>query len=245
MLMVPGFVLLALAGFYMASWHLRQRRHGRSRHERHPVRLVLFGVLMVLLLLRVPIGIAMFMVGAGGYVVVHRRRMDAAAQFAEESGLRAAVELRPDRHPAVPADGPVRHARRACRERCSASSAPSSVTGAAASRWRRSAPAPASARSAARRSPRPRRWARWRCRNWSAPGIRAPGHRRAGGRRHAGHHDPALGAAGDLRHPHPGVDRQAVHGRDRAGPHRDARLHAGDPDPGALEAAAGTGRHRA
>jgi len=30
--------------------------------------LVLFGILMVLLLIRVPIGVAMFMVGAGGYV---------------------------------------------------------------------------------------------------------------------------------------------------------------------------------
>ena len=42
--------------------------------------------------------------------------------------------------------------------------------------------------------------------------CRQPVDRRAGGRRHAGHHDPAVGAAGDLRHPDPGVDRQAVHG---------------------------------
>ena len=67
-LMVPGFVLLALAGFYMCGWHLR--RAGRSGPAMSGIQsgLVLFGILMVLLLMRVPIGIAMFMVGAGGYV---------------------------------------------------------------------------------------------------------------------------------------------------------------------------------
>jgi hypothetical protein len=35
--------------------------------------------------------------------------------------------------------------------------------------------------------------------------FRQPVHRRAGRRRHAGHHDPAVGAAGDLRHPDAGV----------------------------------------
>ena len=36
--------------------------------------LLLFALLMVLLVLRVPIGIAMFTVGAGGYVWLDRRR---------------------------------------------------------------------------------------------------------------------------------------------------------------------------
>ena len=42
----------------------------------------------------------------------HRRQSRRAAQFAQESRVRAAVELRPRRHSAVPADGAVRDARR-------------------------------------------------------------------------------------------------------------------------------------
>ena len=72
--------------------------------------------------------------------------------------------------------------------------------------------------------------------------LRQPGDRRAGRRRHAGHHDPAVGAAGDLRDPDAGVDRQAVHGRGAAGHHRDARLHAGDQDRRHLEARDRAGR---
>ena len=59
------------------------------------------------------------------------------------------------------------------------------------------------------------------------PGLlRQPGHGRAGSGRHAGHHDSALGAAGDLRDPDAGIHRQAVHGRSAARRDRDDRLHA-------------------
>ena len=73
----------------------------------------IFALLMVLLVLRVPIGIAMFTMGAAGYVYLDWRRAGAAVELAEEPGLCAAVQLRPGGDPAVSADGPVRHARRA------------------------------------------------------------------------------------------------------------------------------------
>ena len=70
-LMVPGFVLLACAGFYMCVRHLRSAvryRETGANVSGIDVGFVIFGVMLALLVVRVPIGIAMFMVGAGGYV---------------------------------------------------------------------------------------------------------------------------------------------------------------------------------
>ena len=53
--------------------------------------------------------------GRVGLRLPHRRRARAAPQHAEEPRLRAALQLRPRRHPDVPADGPVRDPRRALR----------------------------------------------------------------------------------------------------------------------------------
>ena len=172
----------------------------------------------------------------------HRRQRRGTAQFAQESGVRPAVELRPRRDPAVPADGPVRHARRP-------------LQGAVPLR---------------RRLPRPSPWRRGDggdrrlCRvrrdlrlvggdrgddgSGRAAGIaplrllRLARDRRAGRGRHARDHDSAVGAARDLRDPDAGIDRQAVHGRRAAGHHRDAGLHARGEDHRDGESARGSGR---
>ena len=65
-------------------------------------------------------------------------------------------------------------------------------------------------------------------RRFGYSGSLATGALAAGGT--LGHHDSALGAAGDLRDPDAGIDRQAVHGRRAARHHRDAGLHAGGED---------------
>ena len=68
-LMLPGFVLLALAGLYRrraSAAHAPRPAAGRGQRRRAmsgiAAGLVLFGVMLVLLVLRVPIGIAMFSV---------------------------------------------------------------------------------------------------------------------------------------------------------------------------------------
>ena len=178
--------------------------------------LMLFGILMLLLVVRVPIGIAMFMVGAGGYVaftggewtpllnslknLAYARLSNydlvviplflLMGQFATHGGLSRSLFR---------------------------------FVSAFMGHWRGGiAMAAVGACAALRRDLRlvaghggdhgPGRAARTRPRQV----LGRAGHRRAGRRRHAGHHDSAVGAAGDLRHPHAGVDRQAVHGRDRA-----------------------------
>ena len=78
--MVPGFVLLALC----AGGRARAPSHAAARAPLPPrllqcadarcamtgihVGFVIFGVMLALMVVRVPIGIAMFAVGAGGYL---------------------------------------------------------------------------------------------------------------------------------------------------------------------------------
>jgi C4-dicarboxylate transporter DctM subunit len=69
-------------------------------------------LLMALLALRVPIGVAMFTMGSLGYAWLSGSVTPLLSMW-KNVGLCAAVELRPDRHPDVPADGAVRHPRRA------------------------------------------------------------------------------------------------------------------------------------
>ena len=112
----------------------------------------LFGVMLVLLALRVPIGIAMCCspVGAGGYVWAERWRVDAAAQLAEGPGY--AISSNHTRcHPLFLLMGQFA-TYYGCRALFRFVAAFMGHR-AAAWRWRRWAPAQVSARSAVRRSP--------------------------------------------------------------------------------------------
>ena len=75
--MVPSLVPLALAGLYNAFLLFRDsqglspiRRERRRRNERNFIGLLMFAALMGFLVYRVHIGIAMFIVGAGGYLAM-------------------------------------------------------------------------------------------------------------------------------------------------------------------------------
>ena len=69
-LMVPGFVMLAVAGcrIQRSSAASARARVRASAMSGIAVGFVIFGVMLALMVVRVPIGIAMFAVGAGGYV---------------------------------------------------------------------------------------------------------------------------------------------------------------------------------
>jgi len=112
---------------------------------------VSFLILLTLLALRVPIGVAMLAVGCGGFAWIQG---GAALQLLQDRRVRHLRHLFFFGHSAVPADGNVAStsglsARPVPWRQCTAS-----VTIEAAWRWRRSAPAPPSARSAALRSHR-------------------------------------------------------------------------------------------
>ena len=70
-LMVPGVALTAIAGFYGAWVHWRTAtRGGMSRMSPLLVGATLFAAMLVLMALRVPIAIAMFVPGAIGYIAL-------------------------------------------------------------------------------------------------------------------------------------------------------------------------------
>ena len=81
------------------------------------IALLLFGGMLLLMAVRVPIAMAMMVPGVVGYVAI--QRLAFAAQRHEGARVRAARQLRPDGHPAVPADGRIRHRRAGCRAACS------------------------------------------------------------------------------------------------------------------------------
>ena len=150
-----------------------------------------FAALLGLIALRCPVGLAMLLVGAGGYSV-HRRPGD-PAELPEDDALAPLRQLHPLGHPAVHPDGRVRRARRAGARPVPRRQCADRPPARAAWRWRRSAPAPASARSAAASLATAATFGRA-----ALPELRrygydaAPLDRHARGRRHARHPDPAL-----------------------------------------------------
>ncbi len=191
--------------------------------------LMLFSALMMLLVVRVPIGIGMFMVGAAGYVwftggewmpllnslknLAYARLSNydliviplflLMGQFATHGGLSRSLFRFVSAFLGHLRGGIAMASVGAC-----AASAPS-----AAPRWRPPPP-----------------WARWRCRSWSGrsySGALATGALAAGGT--LGIMIPPSVPLVIYADPDPGIDRQAVHGGDHPRRHRDARLHAGDP----------------
>ena len=194
------------------------------------VGLVIFAVMLALMVVRVPIGIAMFIVGFGGYVYLTGGNVNALlnslknlayarlsnydlvviplfllmGQFATHGGLSKALFRFVGAFIGHRKGGVAMAAIGACAgfgAICGSSVATAATMGQVA-------------------LPELRRFGYSGCAR----------DRRARRRRHARHHDPAVGAARDLRDPHPGVDRQAVHGGGAARHHRDAGVHARGQD---------------
>ena len=82
-LMVPGFLLLAAAGFYLCAHRLltaarlRVVAAGIAGMSGIEVGLVIFAVMLTLMVVRVPIGISMFIVGFGGYLYLTGNNVNA------------------------------------------------------------------------------------------------------------------------------------------------------------------------
>ena len=187
-----------------------------------------FAAMFLMMLLRVPIGIAMALVGVGGFAAIAGwgPALEPARHLAGAHGDR--LQLQPD--PDVRPDGRVRDRIR-------------HVEGAVSRRPRLARPVPRRPRARHhRRVRRLRRDLRLVGRDRGdhdqhraardAP-LRLPrryGDRRDRGGRHARHPDPALGRARDLRLHDRAGRRPAVHRRHRAGPAGDRHVH-GDRAP--------------
>ena len=169
-----------------------------------------FVALFALMLLRVPVGMAMGLVGVTGFAYLTGGAP--ALKLVGQTSMRTVTDYTVRRHPDVPADGRLRvalgHEPRAVPRR---------------QHLRRP--------SARRARHRHRRRLRRLCRDLAARRSRPPRpsrpspipemrrygypqslrHRRDRGRRHAGRHAAALDRARRLRHHHPAGHRQAVH----------------------------------
>ena len=155
-----------------------------------------FVVLFVLMLLRVPVGMAMGLVGVIGFG--YDRRLAAGASRCRPDVDADVTDFNFARHPDVPSDGRVRHHVRHEPRTVPRRPTRSSAIGAAGSASRPSRRAAASPRSAAPRSRLPRPCPG--CLSGDAA-LRLPAvvrHRRDCGGRHARHHDSALGRVRDL-----------------------------------------------
>ena len=84
--------------------------------------LLIFAVMLVLMALRTPIAIAMFVAGVGRLRAAGR--LAAVGELPQHPGLRALRQLRPVGDPAVHPDGQLRHAGRHLARRCSSSPPP-------------------------------------------------------------------------------------------------------------------------
>jgi hypothetical protein len=202
---------------------------------------IIFACLMVLLMVRVPIGIAMFTMGAAGYVyltggetalllnnlknVAYARLSNydivviplflLMGQFATHGGLSAALFRFVEAFMGHLKGGVAMASIGACAgfgAICGSSLATAATMGQVA-------------------LPELKRF--------GYSGSLATG--ALGGGWHAWHHDPALGASGHLCHPDAGVHRQAVHGGGFARHHRHDRLHAGHQDHRHDEPCGGSG----
>ena len=179
-----------------------------------------------LILLRVPVGMAMGLVGVTGYGADRRRR--AGAQDGRTDLDADGHRLHIRRHSDVPLDGRVRLRVR---------HEPRTVPGRQFFRW------PLAGRPRPRHDRRLRRLCRYQrfvgrdrgdLRHRRLPGdaaIRIPAILRSWGdrrRRNARRDLSALDGAGRLRPHHPAGHRQAVHRRDPSGPPRGLNVHADD-----------------
>ena len=195
-----------------------------------------FGVLFLLIALRVPIGVAMIAVGHGR--LRRDRRHRAAAELSQDRDVLAVQLVRLLGHPAVPDDGQFRRPAPASPRRCSAPPAPSSAIfrgglamaaiGGCAAFGTISGSSLATAAMMGQVSlPELRRY--------KYSGLVR--HRHARRRRHARRADPAVDPADHLRDHGGGKHRPAVPGRlraRRAGRHRlhDRHRHRGAHRPG-------------
>ena len=196
------------------------KRRGTSTMSRSDaIGLIGIGVLLLLMALRMPIGIAMLLVGIVGFA--RAQRLAGGARRARQLSLSIRRGLRLRRHSAVRADGQSRlgvghGARPLCRRLC--------------------LDRPCARRARARHHPRLRRICRGvgierRLGGDHGQGLPAGDaalqlqpparHRRDRRRRHARHPDPAEHGVRDLRAAHRAVDRQAAAGRHPAGPAAD------------------------
>ena len=180
--------------------------------------LPMFGAMLVLMAIRVPIAIAMFVPGAAGYLLLTGD--NALLSHLKGVAYRPVLGVRPVGDPDVPADGPVRDPRRPV---------------AFAVRGRERADRTLSRRPRDGRGARLRGFRRdlrlvGRHRGDHGPGraagdatlvlFRSLATAHARRRRHAGHPDSAVGRARRLRDPHRAEHRQAVRSGVRAGDHR-------------------------
>ena len=201
---------------------------------------LMFGAMLVLLAIRVPIGIAMLLTGVTGYVTL--TGWSPLLNYLKTVAYSRFSRVRPVGDPDVPADGSVREPRRA--------------VAIAVQRGQRGDRPLARRRrdGGGRRLRRVRRDLRQlvghrgddgpgRASRVAPPQVRAGArHRHAGRRRHARHPDPAVDRAGRLRDPRGAEHREAVHGGVRARHPRRVRLHDRDRRLRAPEARLGTGR---
>ena len=213
-----------------------QRRGGSAAMSRSDaIGLIGIGVLLLLMALRMPIGIAMLLVGIVGFADPQRRA--GRARGARQLSLSICRGLRLRRHSAVRADGQSRlgvghGARSLCR--------------------RLFLDRPRARRARARHHPRLRRLCRGVGIERGLGGDHGQGlpagdaalqlqppalHRRDRRRRHARHPDPAEHRVRDLRAAHRAVDRQAAARRHSARPAADRDLHGHGRDLDALQAA--------
>ena len=184
---------------------------------------VSFVVMLALIFVRVPIGLAMLICGIGGTTLLTGSLAPVMASlksltydtFSNYSLTIVPLFLLMGSSPALAA----------CRRRFSAPPTPFSAIAAAALPWRPSAPAPALVRSAAPRWRPPRRWPRWRSPKCAATAIPARSRPDAGRRRHARHPYPAFVRARHLCHPRRAEHRQALRRRACAGDPGGDRLH--------------------
>jgi hypothetical protein len=169
----------------------------------------MFGGMLALMALRVPIAAAMFIPGAVGYWLHVQRGGPPQPDQGQCGG--AADGLRPVGDPAVPADGAVRHPGGAEPRPVPAPPPPGSDTSAAGWAWPRCWPRVPSGRCVRSSVATSATITQVAYPEMKAHGYHGPAvHGGAGHRRYAGHPDPAVGAAGGLCHPHRAEHRQAV-----------------------------------